>query len=111
MKRKYRKLWRAELASRARGIDRTPKRRRDRDHGLMSWYGRTLKRDAVEEWLVTLTNHGVGDRPDAIGRACRWTTVRYSEALTRELKKAALELGLYRSGEDFRREARRVKGH
>lgn len=101
-RRKYRKMWRRELARELREFEQTPKRRLKREY---SWCGEYIKGkwtdcddDPLGSRLLRIQHFEVGEKPSAYARGYRWQLVKGSPEFDREIVKAARELGLmYRS--------------
>lgn len=97
-RRKYRKMWRRELAKTLREFEKLPKRRQK---SVYSWGGNYVKGrwksvddDPLGVMLLEIEKVEVGEKPSAWARGYRWASVKNCEAFQKELIKAARELGL-----------------
>jgi hypothetical protein len=95
-RRKYRKLWRQDLARSLKEFGSAPKRRQKK----MRWHGATVKgkwkscEDALDGRLLEIKACDVGRRPRRPARGERWKRVRQCPQLRKELLKVAAEFGL-----------------
>jgi hypothetical protein len=95
-RRKYRKLWRMDLARSLKEFGNAPKRRQKR----MRWHGVTINgqwksvEDPFEGRLLEIKACEVGRRPRRGARAQRWIRVKQCPELRVELLKVAAEFGL-----------------
>jgi hypothetical protein len=96
-KRKYRKLWRRELARQLREFERAPSRVRKSENVGYSVKFRGRWRpiiDSFEGQLLEIAAFEVGEFPSICARGYRWDRVKSCKDLRKELLKAAIELGL-----------------
>jgi hypothetical protein len=95
-RRKYRKLWRQDLARSLKEFGAAPKRRQKK----MRWHGVSINgqwksvEDPFEGRLLEIKSCEVGRRPRRGARAQRWIRVKQCPQLRKELLKVAAEFGL-----------------
>ena len=95
-RRKYRKLWRRDLARTLNELESAPRRRKKQ----MRWHGAVVKcqwrrrEDPLEGYMLEIKACEVGRRPRRHARAQRWIRVKQCLELRAELLKVATEFGL-----------------
>lgn len=95
-RRKYRKMWRRDIARDVRDFEKAAKRVQKR----MRWQGAIVKghwssrEDPLDGMLLKIKALEVGRRPRKNARAGRWQRVRNCPELRRVLKEVAIEFGL-----------------
>lgn len=95
-KRRYRKLWRRDLARELREFERTPKRRKKDWHYSGAYVNGSWKsvQDPLECFFIKIEAVEAGSDPTAYGRSARWSRVKDGPEFRRMLMKVAAELGL-----------------
>jgi len=96
-RRKYRKVWRRELARAIKAFDSLSVREQERT--CIDWSFTCY--DGIEGAMDMLKSMSVGSKPNKKARHARLHLVRFSERFSTEFKKVAVELGVFRRRVDF----------
>jgi hypothetical protein len=95
-RRKYRKIWRRDLARELHDFEKAPKRLKKN----WRWTGASVRgrwrcdEDPLTSMMYLVAACEVGERPSKHARGYRWARVKNSVEYNKELLKVALGLGL-----------------